>query len=295
MKTINIGIKLKDLRKKLNMTQETLCADICSQSEISKIEKNKSIPSSEVLKKLSDRLGVSIEYFLIQEGNHRIDYIDELKIQLEKARRGRDYKAIEEIIKDEFKNPVVNKNPYLNKLLNWHNGIIQYNLYKDSSAALNILLKCLDENKIETLVEIEIELLNSIGIIYRNEKKYQESQVYLKKALNLLKEYPLPNNRRIAQKVTYNLAKVYTDLGNYNESNGLCNLGISVCSKNEDLHLFVEFHYQSGRNWLLLGNIGLGLELWEKSLQLLKIEGKSNLAELIEKEIIYYKKTGLIL
>ena len=52
---------LKNLERK-NMSQSELCHGICSQSQISKIEKGIIYPSSILLYQLSERLGIDPNY-----------------------------------------------------------------------------------------------------------------------------------------------------------------------------------------------------------------------------------------
>ena len=61
MEFYNLGIIIKELRKK-NMSQSELCHGICSQSQISKIEKGIIYPSSILLYQLSERLGIDPNY-----------------------------------------------------------------------------------------------------------------------------------------------------------------------------------------------------------------------------------------
>lgn len=87
----------------IGMPQKALCLGICSQSEISRIENNKLIPSSYVIQQISDKLNVSIEYFYEDNQTQRSDYFNDVKTQLAKARRLRNYNEIRDIIQIELK------------------------------------------------------------------------------------------------------------------------------------------------------------------------------------------------
>lgn len=54
-----IGKRISRIRKAQNMSQSTLAQDICSQSNISKIEKGEHIPSFFILSLFAERLNVS--------------------------------------------------------------------------------------------------------------------------------------------------------------------------------------------------------------------------------------------
>lgn len=288
MSTYSIGEKVKYLRKKIGMSQEALCVNTCSQSEISRIENDKIIPSSFVLQKIAEKLGVSVDYFNGDRINNREDYLEEVKKQLERARRSRDYKEIESIINFETNNPSLMRDVFIETYFRWHKGICLYHLYNDKKAALNILKPCVNLRE-SYFAEIEVEILNSIGIILRNEKDYTQAAFYLERALKAVKEFPYKNKKRLLPKIKYNLAKVYTDSGSFDDSLRLCKKGINYCRLNEDMFLFAEFYYQTGRNWILKGNKEQGLVYWKKAIEILRIQDNELFIEMINHDIDKYK------
>ncbi len=62
---------LKNLERKKNMSQSELCHGICSQSQISKIEKGIIYPSSILLYQLSERLGIDPNYIFALTKNKK--------------------------------------------------------------------------------------------------------------------------------------------------------------------------------------------------------------------------------
>ncbi len=285
----HIGDKIKHLRKKKRMSQEDLCRNICSQSEISRIENNMINPSSFILQQIANRFGVSIDYFNHTSISNRDDYNEAVKKLLEKNRRERNYLEIERIIKQELNSPAINNSDYMRDYLNWHKGIIAYHLHGNAELGLNILNSSLDLNEV-IYSDLEIEILNSMGILCRNEKMYEDSQLYFEKALNSIKEFPFNNRDRLLMKISYNLSKLYTDIHLIDKSLTLCENGIKLCKLNEDMYLYAEFHYQSGRNWIQKGNQSLGLEFWKKAIEILKIDDKTEFINIIESEINTYEE-----
>lgn len=57
------------------MSQSELCHGICSQSQISKIEKGIIYPSSILLYQLSERLGINPNYIFALTKNKKIKYM----------------------------------------------------------------------------------------------------------------------------------------------------------------------------------------------------------------------------
>ncbi|WP_066297570.1 helix-turn-helix domain-containing protein [Bacillus sp. FJAT-29937] len=287
-----IGERIKKLRKKANISQKALSYNICSQSEISRIENNSINPSSFILQKIAERLGVNVEYFYHDRDSIRQDYIDEIKRQLERYRRLRDYKEIEKILIYESKSPVILKNEYMKKYIQWHKGIVAYHLYSNPELALKELEEIINTENIYS--ELKVDVLNSIGIICRNLKDLKKAAFYLEKGLKIVIDMPFVNKNRIFLKINYNLSKVYTDMNCIDKSLDLCSKGINYCKLYEDMYLFSEFHYQSGRNWLIKGNTQMGLNFWNKAIEILKIEGKTELAKIIEYESQQYKFNSTI-
>jgi len=70
-----IGLALRRLRKKHNLTQKDLANGICSQAEISKIESGTHSPTVELLYALSRRLQVPITAFL-----NNSSHVDSLRL-----------------------------------------------------------------------------------------------------------------------------------------------------------------------------------------------------------------------
>jgi transcriptional regulator with XRE-family HTH domain len=129
-----LGDKIKQLRKQYSISQEALAYNICTQSEISRIENNKHTPSHYILLKVAERFGISINYFF-EDSSGGLDYISEVKYQLKISRRNRDYQTIYEIIQTEENNPLFKEELHIKYLL-WHKGIVHFHLFKDSKLAI---------------------------------------------------------------------------------------------------------------------------------------------------------------
>lgn len=291
-----VGDKIKRLRKSLKISQNALAFGICDQSEISRIENNKFKPSFHVLKSVSDRLGVDVDFFL-EHDQDRGDYVKDVKNELYKARRNRDYEEMDEIIKLESKNPLFQDGENRD-FLGWNKGIVLYELSKKKDEAVEIMLSCLSEKNLDNLYkELDINILNSISIVYWWEKEPEKAKYYLEKAYNITNKLLDASNLRVNLKVMYTLSKIYTDLLEFENSLDLCKQGINLCRNKEDMFLFGEFHYQAGRNYLKLNDGEMGLEFMEKAKHLFEFagdEGKGKIAKIIADEIKIYRKEGKV-
>ncbi|MDC3413188.1 helix-turn-helix domain-containing protein [Terrihalobacillus insolitus] len=286
-----VGDRIKDIRKRYGISQEAIAHNICTQSEISRIENNKNLPSYTVLYKIAQKLGVDLDYLLVDKSSdNREDYLSEVKEQLKKARRVRDYKLIQEIVAIESKAPIFKRGENY-KYLKWHEATACYHLNKDKNKSLHMLKTvCLSESDIENVyTELDLHVLNSIGIIYRNEQELRDARVYLEKANEIIYKTPNLSDIKIKLKIIYNLSKIYTDLIFVEKSIDLCKKGMQICIENESSFLLAEFHYQVGRNYLISGNENEGLQYWNSTLNLLDIQENQALIKFIKNEINYYK------
>ncbi|WP_188207196.1 helix-turn-helix domain-containing protein [Alkalibacillus aidingensis] len=288
---LSVGEKIKDLRKRLNISQEGLANGICSQSELSRIERDQHQPSYMTLKGISDKLGVNITYFLSDSESEREDYLNEVWSQLEKARRNRDYETIDEIVSAEKSNPLF-QTQQEHRFLLWHSALAQYYHHDDFKTAISKLKECLRLSSFDRFsAEINIHILNSLGIMFRDEGMLLEAQNYHEQAYDLINDITNLEDKRIIAKVRYNLAKVYTDLGKTEQSLKVCYQGLSYCREYEDLFLFADFHYQIGRNLLKQGHKEKGIDYWKKSQFLFELEGKEQLAQIIKYDIETFQES----
>lgn len=288
----SVGEKVKRLRISRNISQKVLCMGICSQSEISKIENNKIIASSYVLHQIANKLGVDSDYLYRNiRQNLNNSYIQELKFQFERVRRNRDYSEMNTLLENESKNHPLLKDLYIKNYLIWHQGIVTYHFYNKADEALRILSSILERKH---SAELDIEILNSMGIICRNENRQEEAVVHFELALNKIKELMIYSRSRLSLKISYNLSKAYSDLHLIDKSIKICNESIKHCKENEDLYLLAEFYYQLGRNLLIKGDAENGIKNWNSSIDTLKIADRTEFISLIKKEIESYQKFSII-
>lgn len=64
---MNIGIKLKEIRKQKGITQAELCGDIITRNMLSQIESGKATPSLSTLFQIAKKLNVPVEYLISED------------------------------------------------------------------------------------------------------------------------------------------------------------------------------------------------------------------------------------
>lgn len=283
---IRIGEGIKQLRKFLGISQRELAKGICSQAQISKIENGNEIPSALILFLISKKLKVEMSFFFELSENPRLDYVKDVTDMISLAKRKRDYETIFELVKREKNNPLFISNLVYKQYILWHEGICTYYLEKNNIKALELLNQSLKITFTEEslLQEREVEILNSIAIIHKDNCEYEKAVNLYKKALNSLKYLPQVKDPLIKVKILYSLSKTFTDGGDFKQSLIYCDQGIEECRRAESFFLLGELHYQKGSNLYRLGHFKEGIEIINKSKNIFEIQGNYKFIDLVEEQ-----------
>ncbi|WP_019240581.1 MULTISPECIES: helix-turn-helix domain-containing protein [Bacillus] len=290
MVTNLIGQKIKRERKTLNMTQKELAEGICTQAQISIIEKGDLNPTSQVLYLLSQKLNVDMNFFFdIENVQKEPDNIKKVKHLMRKFIRVRDYESLSYIVEKEKENSLF-KTPEDQQFLLWHEGICDYYINSNVDDALNKLTVALDylsddaTQYSEKEIEREIEILNSIAIIYNEENRNTDAIDIYTKAIEQFDNLPENKDQNIKIRLLYGLSKSLTALKRYEDSILYSKQGIEICVETEVLYLLGELLYQTGINLLNNKRIESGNEYLDKAIYIFEIQGKLSFINIIKKE-----------
>ena len=269
-----IGKEIKDLRKSIGMSQAELSEGICTQAQISKIEKGEVYPLAPTLYLIAQRLGVDINYFFDIATTPKLDYINEVNFQFLQARRNLQYEEIFRIVQAEKKNPMFQKVQKNKQILLWHEGICAFHINKDKEKALHLLDKAvrLTQTTDKVLNEREIEIYNSIGVIYFENEDYQKAIETYKIALSYLPRFPYIHDDTIKTRLCYNYAKALTRLELYKDAIKWCEEAINWCIARDNMYLFAELHYHIGYIHLLLQNKNEASLFMENALKIFELQ-----------------------
>ncbi|HDR8469634.1 TPA: helix-turn-helix transcriptional regulator, partial [Bacillus cereus] len=138
MEFYDLGITIKELRIKKNISQSELCHGICSQSQISKIEKGVIYPSSILLYQLSERLGIDPNNIFALTQNKKLKYVENVKCVIKDCLKQKQYKELYEIVKKE-KNENNFQSTEDKQFLIWHEAIAIFMVDKSIKTALDFL------------------------------------------------------------------------------------------------------------------------------------------------------------
>ncbi|WP_394141239.1 helix-turn-helix domain-containing protein [Cytobacillus oceanisediminis] len=280
-----IGGKIKELRKLLGLSQKELAAGICTQAQISKIEKGDVYPYASTLYLISQRLGVDVNYFFDIGTTPRLDYVKEVSRQLVIARRKLDYEEVKQIVQTEEKNPLFSQNRRNLQLLLWHKGMYVYHMANNVKKALSHFDEAIELTHDKIWTERELEIVISKGIIFFEEGELEEALQVYEFAHGQLHHLPHIQDGTIKSRLFYNIARVLTRLERYNRSITYCKEAIDWCIENEDLFLLAELHYHIGYNYELLQDINQAKSFMEKSLIIFELQLDNKYTNFIKSKI----------
>jgi transcriptional regulator with XRE-family HTH domain len=278
-----LGQVIKEIRQSIGMNQIDLCRGICNQSQLSKIENGESFPQAATLYMLSKRLGVEVNTLFEMTTNSRMDYVLEFQVLARDLVRDKKYKNLYELIQSEKNNPIFTKNAYNYQFLLWHEGISMYHFKNNAVAALNSLQRALNLTLSTNryINEREMEIMNSIAVIYFEIEDYQKSIDLYNEILNSIRFPAQIYNYKIKVRIYYNLAKALTRQGNLQLSIEVCCKAIKLCIDTESLYLLGELYYHTGYNYFLEKDKEKYSSLFNKAISVFEITNKTKYIDYI--------------
>ncbi len=237
-----IGLALRRLRKKHNLTQKDLANGICSQAEISKIESGTHSPTVDLLFALSRRLQVPIAVFLDHtEQQNSLRLIDD---SLLSKFRNKEFNYIFNEMRKHL--DTSSHNMELTLLYRYYYHLCAYRLNKTDFRTCIIELQNLSE-KYSTIYyspDMIIRIKSAIANIYYENKSYVHSLKVYEEILRL----NFDNDEMILNKIRiqYNFSKILIELKNPETALSYVNDGIEKSIKFKDMSLLGQLLFQKG-------------------------------------------------
>jgi len=291
MEFYDLGITIKELRMKKNISQSELCHGICSQSQISKIEKGMIYPSSILLYQLSERLGIDPNNIFALTQNKKLKYVENVKYVIRDCTKQKQYNELYEIVKQEK-----NENNFQLKedkqFLIWHEAIAIFHVNKSIKTALNLLNSALKltVTNVDFLSEREIDIMQSMAIFYGENKEYEKSINILRRCLTNFNKLDFPRDKEIKLKIIFNLAKILGHENQHEEAIKYNDMGIKLAINLNTLYLLGELYY--GKSWNLLKleqyNEEDVADNMKKALFIFELTEKENLIKIVKEK--YFEK-----
>ncbi|HHT7168283.1 TPA: helix-turn-helix domain-containing protein [Bacillus cereus] len=285
----DLGITIKELRIKKNISQSELCHGICSQSQISKIEKGMIYPSSILLYQLSEKLGIDPNNIFALTQNKRLKYVENVKYVIKDCLKQKQYKELYEIVKKEK-----NLNNFQTKdekqFLMWHEAIAIFMVDKSIKTALDFLnnaLKLTLTNS-DFLSEREIDIMQTMAIFYAENKEYEKSINIFKRCLTNFNKLDFPRDKEIKLKLMLNLAKCFDFTYQHEEAIKYIDKGIKLAINLNTLYLLGELFYLKGQCLLKMKqhNVEDVIYNWKKALFIFELTEKEYYTKMLPDELI---------
>lgn len=278
----HIGTNIRKRRLELGLTQKELASDICTQAQISNIEKGALNPSSLVLFELSKRLLVDMNYFFETNPVKSNEHFIEIKNMIKQLKAQRNYASIKYIVDNEL---TVNANryaPYEHRYLLWHKGISLYHLTNNFEESVRLLKDLLVEENTASDKLLNINVKTSIATMYQSEKDYDKAYQLYKEVWNQLGEMEGIDDFETELKILFGLSQTLTYLGEYNESKSYSLQAISICVKRNTLYMLPDSYYQTGNNLVKLNRKEEGLSYIQTAKTLFEIQGNTNMVNIVK-------------
>ncbi|MTI71210.1 MAG: tetratricopeptide repeat protein [Firmicutes bacterium] len=256
MKFLNLGEKIRKLRKEKGLTLEELAGDIATKSYISLIENNKSVPRLDVLKHIANMLEVELEYLVKDENTEAKEYCDlkikELKTNLEY----KEYKIVETLI-TELEEIIEKYDLKLQrgKLLSVKGFyLIKKEILEEALLNLHKGNRIYLEEGYDK--EAIIENYHYIGYIYTKQKQFKSALDKYKVCEQMIDSEDILDTE-LKRKIYFNISICYYELGLYEKSLDYISYVTNIMEDNNNLEL--------GRNIMHKGNTYIKLNQYKKA------------------------------
>jgi len=284
-----LGITIKDIRIKKNISQSELCHGICSQSQISKIEKGMIYPSSILLYQLSERLGIDPNNIFALTQNKKLKYVKNVKYVMRDCAKQKQYKELYEIVKQEKK-----QNNFQSKedkqFLIWHEAIAIFEVNRSTKTALTLLNHALELTLTNSdfLSEREIDIMQTMAIFYAEHKEYEKSINILRRCLTNFNKLDFPRDKEIKLKIILNLAKFLDLTYQHEEAIKYLDKGIKLAINLDTLYLLGELYYLKSQYLLKIKqhNEEDVVNNMKKALFIFELREKEHYIQMIKDELI---------
>ncbi|WP_082386240.1 helix-turn-helix domain-containing protein [Rossellomorea vietnamensis] len=296
MQENSIGVQIKELRKHFGISQRELCRDICSQSFISRIESGDLSPSADLLYRLSMRLGVDMNYFLERVYVPRMDYVQEVLLQLSESLKKKNYEQLKELVNHERRNPLFIQGKNRQQLL-WYEAIYFYKIHGDFHRAIMLLDEALSmgHTTLKSHSEKEIEIYLTKANIHTERKELNEAISMYKDILTYLHRLPVIRDKELLIKVYYNYSRALYLNGELGKSLLFAQNGIRECRENRILFGMGELYFQMGRVYRDQSENELSKGFFEKAAMVSQLMEDENLKRMSESQMEHIGEAELCL
>jgi len=278
---MEIGSMISFYRKYQSLTQGELAQGICSQGEISLIEKGLRVPSVEMVNKISTRLGISIEVFEKKSFYEKHEfYINTVLNKLELLVNNRDYAKMKPYLNDEIlQNHCTN--PLTKQCFLCYRGIYTSYGVKQPRKALEIYRQALQETNVTAFSDIsdfpkhkeiysktETLLISGAASCYYLLKDFQKAEILFKVASQNISNIEMQLSTQILGTIYYNACKNLKALKKYPQAIEIAQDGLRFETNRKTIYRSAEILYELGDIYYQQNQLELAEKYYIKSMYL---------------------------
>lgn len=234
-----LGDKIRHYRKLRGISQSELADGICTQATISLIEKKDKIPSMEILVRICERLGITMNLVIVNDDSQIYSIISDIK----KSFYQDDFDGINDKL-GKLKNINVNNKQEI-KLIHFFNGLMEYETSKNYDRAIFDFNRAMNVNIANVdMYDILIDIFTAKA--YINKKSVGEAKVYYDQAKDLIKsslDKIGDENYHDSILIYDNMADLSLKLDDNQKAAEYANEGILIARREQTLFKLDEMYY----------------------------------------------------
>lgn len=234
-----LGDKIRHYRKLRGISQSELADGICTQATISLIEKKDKIPSMEILVRICERLGITMNLVIVNDDSQIYSIISDIK----KSFYQDDFDGINDKL-GKLKNINVNNKQEI-KLIHFFNGLMEYETSKNYDKAIFDFNRAMNVNIANVdMYDILINIFTAKA--YINKKSVDEAKVYYDQAKDLIKsslDKIGDENYHDSILIYDNMADLSLKLDDNQKAAEYANEGILIARREQTLFKLDEMYY----------------------------------------------------
>lgn len=235
-----IGENLKRFRVQKGYSQNELCANLCSQAEISKIENGLNSPTVELLQQLAARLQVPIS-LLFQEHTDEEKFF-QLDRFLSDLLREEKYQEAMERINQQEEDAIVEVDIlkiYIKTIIDLKQNRI------DFRTAASLLSNLLNEKEVWShSIQLFIRIKMAIANMYSEQDLFHLTESVYQELENEIEILQSNNHLNALLKIYFNHCQILEYQGKSEDSIAIAKKGYELCLLHNHTFLFGHFYYQ---------------------------------------------------
>lgn len=239
----NLGERIAYYRNLKGLSIKSLAENICDDSTIYRLEKGKQLPRIEILNDICMKLEINFNT-LLPIGSETAD----LKKLCREFAYKEDYQSLELILEEcsYYLNRLTSNysKAQFTKFIEWHRAIVLHKRDNCVDEALSILTELVVLNKVSS--EIDIGIMNSIGLIYLSNMKYESAYKIYQKIYTNVMNLEIIEDYTLLPRVGYNYAYSLYETGQYKEGLTIAKQVLKYLNESHLLYLLGEIHHMIG-------------------------------------------------